>query len=86
VIDVVVNIAQAVPRVGFTELVAEFLVQGECPLAVIEGALMLAEMGVIPADTIEGISLPDTVIGGLIQVEGLLGVVEAIRIAASLFK
>jgi hypothetical protein len=45
---------------------------------------VVAEEGVQPADVVEDGGLPALVAGGPVQVEGLLGVVEGLRVVALL--
>lgn len=75
------SVAEAVPRGGLPGAVAELLVQGECLLAVSEGVLVVAELGVKSADRVESASLPGRVAGGPVQVKGLPGVVERFAVA-----
>jgi hypothetical protein len=42
---------------------------------------MVAELGVVPADRVEGFGLPLLVAGGPVQVESLSGVVEGLAVA-----
>ncbi len=51
------GVAEAVPGVGLPVAVAVLLEQGE-------GLLVIAELGVVPADRVEGGGLPDLVAGG----------------------
>jgi hypothetical protein len=71
----VVGDAKAVPGCRLTAAVAEFLVQPECLLAVLQGRLVVAQPGMARAELVERVGLPDSMAAGLEPGEGLLGLV-----------
>ena len=75
VADVVVGVAQAVARGGLPAGVGEQVVQGQC-LAIAEGLGVVAQVGLVPADSIAGTGLTRPVIRRLEKIESVLGVVE----------
>ncbi|BCB89667.1 hypothetical protein Psuf_069800 [Phytohabitans suffuscus] len=66
--EVVVGVAEAVPGAGFPAAVAELLLPGEGLPAVGDGLLVVAELGVVPADVVEGVGLAVRVSGGGVEV------------------
>jgi hypothetical protein len=83
VAEVVVGIADDLPCLSLSvEVAADLLVQGEGLLAGGEGLSVVPAHGVEPTDCGEGVGLPAHAPGGAVQVEGLLGVVEAFGGAA----
>ncbi len=74
--ELVVRVAETVPGGGLGVAVAQLLVHGQGLLAGGEGLAVVAELGVAPADCVEGIGLAGPVTGGPVQVERPLRVPE----------
>src|SRR5688572_24024360 len=72
----VVRITEAVPGGRRAQSVAYLLLQGECPLAVLQRTLVLPIQRTQPADAVEGVRLSGGTLGQLVQLEGPLGVGE----------
>src|SRR2546421_7388690 len=85
VAEVMVGEAEAVPNGGFHPAVAEPLDEFERPLAGRSGLVIFAELPMAPADRVQGVGLADWMIDGLVQVEGLPGMVECLPMAALAF-
>jgi len=68
------SVAEAIKRVSFATVVADFPAQGEGLLALSQGLVVVPEQGVNPANIVEGLRLAAAVTGGTEQGEGLLSV------------
>src|SRR5215213_2760141 len=79
--EVVVGVAEAVQRGGLTDPVTDRLLEGQRLLAVGQGLLVVAELGVTPAHTVECSGLPDPVSRGPEQMEGLQVVAKRFPVA-----
>ena len=86
VAEVMVGVADAVPRVGLPAAAANLLLDGKSLLAIGECLPIIAELGVQPADSIERASLPAAVAYSLVQVKCLQGVSERRPVSALALK
>src|SRR2546423_9348716 len=81
VAEVVVNVAEAVPGLGRTELVVDRGLQLERVLTEADGRVVVLEQGLEPADRVEQFCLPGLVFGRPEQLKRLLGVAERLSVA-----
>lgn len=79
--EVMVSVGKAVPGHGRTEIVTQLTVQTESLTAPDEGLLIIPLPGVLPADRVESLSLPGSVIRGAEQGQSFLNVAERIPVA-----
>src|SRR5690349_2498102 len=71
-----VDVAEAVQDVGLPAAPARLPERLECLLAAAEGLLVVAELGVVPADVVQAHSLARPVSCCPVETDGLLGVVH----------
>src|SRR6516162_4808944 len=82
----VVDVAETVPGARLRLVGAESLQQFERLLAVAERPLVISELGVEPADRVQGCSLPETVAYGHVYRQRALGMAERLGVAAFYLK
>src|SRR5207245_5445864 len=82
VAEVVVGVAETVPRAGLTASIAEFFEQSEGSCTAGEGLRVVAEPGPVPAERVERSRLPEPVAEGEVEVERLLGVAQCLFVVA----
>src|ERR1700676_89750 len=78
----VIRVPDAVQSGGLTLLVAKLAIQLEGLLTVRQGGAGVAQVGVAPADVVEGIGLAGPIAAALQEVEGLVAATKRLAVVA----